>query len=78
MTRFKTVWLAVVIVMTGGLALVLAQNEAPPPTRQLGANGVDLAYLEQGTGAPVVFVHGAISDLQFLSTVSPGPGSVRP
>jgi len=33
--------------------------------RQLRVNGVDLAYIEQGTGAPVVFVHGAWMDLRY-------------
>jgi pimeloyl-ACP methyl ester carboxylesterase len=28
-------------------------------------NGVELSYLEQGTGVPVVFVHGAASDLRY-------------
>lgn len=64
MIRCKSVWLAVVLVMSGGLALLLAQNEAPPQTRQLRANGVDLSYVEQGKGAPVVFVHGAVGDLR--------------
>jgi pimeloyl-ACP methyl ester carboxylesterase len=35
----------------------------PPPTvRQASVNGVSLMYLEQGQGAPVVFVHGATLD----------------
>jgi pimeloyl-ACP methyl ester carboxylesterase len=33
--------------------------------RQLRVNGVDLAYLEQGTGVLVVFVHGAWMDLRY-------------
>jgi pimeloyl-ACP methyl ester carboxylesterase len=33
--------------------------------RQMRVNGVDLFYCEQGTGAPVVFVHGAFSDLRY-------------
>jgi pimeloyl-ACP methyl ester carboxylesterase len=33
--------------------------------RQLRVNGVDLSYIEQGTGAPVVFVHGAYSDHRY-------------
>lgn len=33
--------------------------------RQLRVNGVDLSYLEQGTGTPVVFVHGAWMDLRY-------------
>src|SRR6266478_5471446 len=34
----------------------------PPALRQAKVTGVDLTYLEQGRGAPVVFVHGAFSD----------------
>ena len=45
-------------------ALLSAQSTAPR-ARQLRANGVDLSYVEQGTGAPVVFVHGAVADLRF-------------
>jgi pimeloyl-ACP methyl ester carboxylesterase len=32
---------------------------------QLRVNGVDLSYIEQGAGAPVVFVHGAWMDLRY-------------
>ena len=35
-----------------------------PPLRHLRVNGVELSYSEQGTGAPVVFVHGAFSNLR--------------
>jgi pimeloyl-ACP methyl ester carboxylesterase len=33
--------------------------------RQRRVNGVDLSYIDQGTGAPVVFVHGAWMDLRY-------------
>ena len=33
--------------------------------RQLRVNGVDLSYIEQGRGTPVVFVHGAWMDLRY-------------
>src|SRR5262245_44721505 len=33
--------------------------------RQLRVNGVDLSYIAQGTGMPVVFVHGAWMDLRY-------------
>ncbi len=33
--------------------------------RQLRVNGVDLSYIEQGAGAPVVFVHGAWMALRY-------------
>jgi hypothetical protein len=32
---------------------------------QLRVNGVDLSYIEQGAGPPVVFVHGAWMDLRY-------------
>jgi pimeloyl-ACP methyl ester carboxylesterase len=33
--------------------------------RQPRVNGVELAYIDQGSGAPVVFVHGAWMDLRY-------------
>lgn len=35
---------------------------APPRVQQARVNGVDPGYLDQGAGAPVVFVHGAPGD----------------
>jgi pimeloyl-ACP methyl ester carboxylesterase len=40
-------------------------TEPSATSRQLPVAGVDLSYIEQGTGAPVVFVHGAFSDLRY-------------
>jgi pimeloyl-ACP methyl ester carboxylesterase len=54
---------ALALAATGGLALLAAQTA--PPIRQLRANDVALSYVEQGSGAPVVFVHGAVVDLRF-------------
>lgn len=34
-----------------------------PPLRSMRVNGADLAYMEQGSGVPVVFVHGSVSDM---------------
>lgn len=34
------------------------------PIRQVEVNGTKLAYIEQGSGEPVVFIHGAVSDLR--------------
>lgn len=64
MIRSKNVWLASAVVVAAA-ALLSAQQAAPPEPRQLRANGVDLAYVEQGKGAPVLFVHGALGDLRF-------------
>ena len=61
-SRRSAVLLAAIV--AAGVALS-AQTSKPPQTRQLRANGTDLSYVEQGTGAPVVFVHGAVSDLRF-------------
>ena len=64
MVRLITFCLAVIIALSGGLA-PQPSAEAPPQIRQLSLNGVELSYIEQGTGAPVVFVHGAWFDLRF-------------
>jgi len=45
-----------------GSAAAQAMSAAPPAVKHASVNGVDLVYLEQGQGAPVVFVHGAFSD----------------
>jgi pimeloyl-ACP methyl ester carboxylesterase len=34
-------------------------------------NGAELAYIEQGTGAPLVYVHGAVSDVRYLQPELP-------
>ncbi len=60
----RTLWLAVAAVLGDGLAMQ-TRADASPERRQLRANGVDLSYIEQGTGTPVVFVHGAFSDARF-------------
>lgn len=44
-------------------------------TKTVRANGVDLAYVEHGSGEPVVFVHGAISDLRTWDQQLPVIGS---
>lgn len=60
----RILWLAGSVVISGYLALKARADESPQ-TRQLRVNSVDLSYIEQGIGAPVVFVHGAFSDLRF-------------
>jgi pimeloyl-ACP methyl ester carboxylesterase len=55
-------WIGVLVALTG----VVAYGQATgPQARHLRANGVDLLYTEQGKGTPVVFVHGALSDLRY-------------
>lgn len=55
------------------IALLLSACQAPAPRvqavsgvpiRQADINGVQLTYLEQGQGTPVVFVHGSLADLR--------------
>jgi pimeloyl-ACP methyl ester carboxylesterase len=56
----------VVIVICGLVAeLISAQTTASPKPQQMSANGVNLTYVDEGKGAPVVFVHGAVGDLRF-------------
>jgi pimeloyl-ACP methyl ester carboxylesterase len=64
MSWFRTLWLAVAAILGIDLALQ-ARTDASPQPRQLRVNGGDLSYIEQGTGAPVVFVHGAFVDFRY-------------
>jgi pimeloyl-ACP methyl ester carboxylesterase len=62
--------LSCVFVAMAGITAA-AQTAKLAPTRQLRVNGVDLSYVEQGRGTPVVFVHGAVSDLRFWEPQRP-------
>lgn len=64
MIGLRAFWLIVVVIVNDGFAF-LAWAETPPQPRQLRVNGVDLSYIEQGTGAAVLFVHGAWMDLRY-------------
>jgi hypothetical protein len=55
------------------MVLVAAACQAPttaqtPVTKAALVNGTSLAYQEQGTGLPVVFVHGGFSDHRVWET----------
>jgi pimeloyl-ACP methyl ester carboxylesterase len=44
---------------------------AGPTTKQVEANGVAMSYVEEGTGEPIVFVHGAVSDERAWEPIRP-------
>ena len=47
------------------LSIALSSNATSAPlTKVIGVDGVRLTYVEQGSGEPIVFVHGAFSDLR--------------
>jgi non-heme chloroperoxidase len=73
MLRYRTQGLAALFIAMVSLSAV-AQPAQSTQTRQIRANGVDLSYVEQGRGAPVVFVHGAVSDLRFWEPQRPAFG----
>ena len=53
------------VVFVVASAGAVAQPEKPPLVQQITVNGADLSYVDQGRGAPVVFVHGAVGDLRY-------------
>jgi pimeloyl-ACP methyl ester carboxylesterase len=69
-TTFSLALFALLAVSCDSPAARQAGPNTPPmepsaTSRQLPVDGVELSYIEQGTGAPVVFVHGAYSDLRY-------------
>ena len=42
--------------------LMSAQAAAQSPPKVALVNGVELHYIEKGSGAPVIFVHGGLED----------------
>ena len=52
------------IIGLAGVA-VIAQTGTPPAPQMISANGTELSYVSQGSGEPVVFVHGAVVDLRY-------------
>jgi pimeloyl-ACP methyl ester carboxylesterase len=64
MFRYRCSGLILGATMTVSVTLH-GQTAMSPQPRHLQANGADLTFLEQGTGAVVVFVHGAAGDLRF-------------
>jgi pimeloyl-ACP methyl ester carboxylesterase len=43
--------------------------ELPPGVKALHVNGYDMAYVERGSGQPVLLVHGGVSDFRYWSGV---------
>jgi pimeloyl-ACP methyl ester carboxylesterase len=39
-------------------------KEINMPVKEIKVNGTNLAYIEQGAGEPVIFIHGAVSDFR--------------
>jgi pimeloyl-ACP methyl ester carboxylesterase len=57
------VWCAVAVVATN-FGSYTSRAESVPQVRQASIEGATLTYQEQGNGAPVVFVHGAVTDFR--------------
>jgi hypothetical protein len=55
--------LSVIASLLLGLVIPSSATSAPL-AKEIEVNGVRLPYVEEGAGEPVVFVHGAISDLR--------------
>ena len=41
--------------------------ELPPGAKAINVNGYDMAYVERGSGEPLVLVHGSLSDFRFFA-----------
>jgi len=64
-TRIDEVLNSLAFILMGSFAIAYASSSysgSMPMPKKISVNGIDLKYVEQGTGEPVVFVHGSNSD----------------
>jgi pimeloyl-ACP methyl ester carboxylesterase len=63
MTSLRSLWkLGAAACLAAIAACQTTPSSAPPVVKYMDVNGAWLPWVEQGRGAPVVFVHGAVSD----------------
>lgn len=59
---------SLVLTFAAGLVLGLqfdtTADAGSPATKKIDVNGMTMTYVEEGSGEPIVFVHGAVSDLR--------------
>jgi esterase len=59
--------IAIVLIVCACAAQPLRTWPLPPGVSAVRVNGYDMAYVEKGTGAPVVLIHGAMNDFRYFS-----------
>ncbi len=61
MVSFKKPSIAALLILVAA-DVCTGQTAAQPQSRQLRIEGAELSYIEQGSGTPVIFIHGAVGD----------------
>jgi esterase len=68
MTSIRSLYVLVVSLLTTLLFLSAANaGELPPGAKTLPVNGYNMAYVENGSGRPLIMVHGALTDYRSWS-----------
>jgi pimeloyl-ACP methyl ester carboxylesterase len=62
MSKLPFLCVAVGLFFLAGCQSVQQRQPAAPTVKQMSVNGVNLTYVEQGQGAPLLFVHGSNAD----------------
>lgn len=65
--RYTIAVIAVVLLLTGCAQQSTRTWQLPSGVNAVRVNGYDMAYVEQGTGTPVVLIHGAMNDLRYFT-----------
>lgn len=68
LTRYLTT-LIVALLLAACQSLTLRTWELPPGVKAIQVNGYEMAYLERGSGAPIVLIHGTTADYRYLTSV---------
>ena len=60
-------WHSVLALLLSACATTTSRTwELPPGVRALPVNGYEMAYVERGSGEPVILVHGTVSDYRYF------------
>jgi pimeloyl-ACP methyl ester carboxylesterase len=62
MNKLLNLCVAIGLFVIGGCQGIGERQVGAPAVKQMSVNGVSLTYIEQGQGAPVLFVHGSNAD----------------
>lgn len=58
----KRTWIGFALAACSAVAAIAQEGVAPPEVKKVDLKGLELSYIERGSGTPIVLVHGELDD----------------